>query len=70
MLACLFAYLFRRLFNVCFVDCFFFSLKWRNAQVFSGSLFTNHSQEHSLFFFSKICKLECNTTSDWLNRMV
>ena len=21
-------------------------------------------------FFSKICKLECNTTSDWLNRMV
>ena len=21
-------------------------------------------------FFSEICKLECNTTSDWLNRMV
>ena len=23
-----------------------------------------------IVFFSKICKLECNTTPDWLNRMV
>ena len=30
----------------------------------------SHSQEHSLSFFSKICKMECNTTSDWLNHMV
>ena len=34
------------------------------------SILTNHSQAHSLSFFSRICKLECNTTSDWLNRMV
>ena len=30
-----------------------------------GSVFTNSSQEHSLSFFSKICKLECSTTSDF-----
>ena len=34
-----------------------------------GSILTNHSR--SFFDFSyKICKLECNTTSDWLNHMV
>ena len=34
----------------------------------TGSAFTNHTQEHSLSFFLKICKLECNMTSDWLNQ--
>ena len=34
-----------------------------------GSVFTNHSQEHSLSS-SQFCIFECNTTSDWLNRMV
>ena len=33
----------------------------RIHQPFSRTLFV---------FFSKICKLECNTTSDWLNRVV
>ena len=32
-----------------------------------GSVFTNHSQEHSLSFSAR---LECNTTFDWLNRVV
>ena len=39
-----------------------------------GFVFTNYSQEYALSyflsFFSKICKLECNTTSDWLKRMI
>ena len=34
-----------------------------------GSIFTNYSQEYnSVSFFTNIFKLECNTTSDWLNR--
>ena len=35
-----------------------------------GSVFTKHSQEHFFVFFSKICKLECNPISNWLNHMV
>ena len=34
------------------------------------SVLINHSQEHSMPFIPKILQLECNTTSDWLNRMV
>ena len=34
------------------------------------SVFTDHSQENSLSFSSRFCKFECNTHSDWLNRMV
>ena len=37
---------------------------------YPGCVFTNHSQEHSLSFSQRICQFECNTTSDWLNRMV
>ena len=33
-----------------------------------GSVFTNHSQEHSLSFSSN--RFESNITSDWLNNMV
>ena len=36
----------------------------------TGSVFTNHSQEHSLSFSPRFSKFECNTTSDWLNCMV
>ena len=48
----------------------------------SGSVFTNHSQEHSqglysptilknilCLFSARFCIFECNTTSDWLNHM-
>ena len=35
-----------------------------------GSVFTNHSQEHSLCFSPRICKFECNATSDWLHHTV
>ena len=45
-------------------------LKSKADIVPTGSVPTNHSQEHSLSFFFKICKFECNTTSDWLNHMV
>ena len=33
-------------------------------------IFTNHFQEYSLSFAPGFYKFECNTTSDWLNRMV
>ena len=34
-----------------------------------GSVFTNHSGEHSqIFLYSEA--YECNTTSDWLNHIV
>ena len=36
----------------------------------SGSVYTNHSQEYSLSFSPRLCQFECDTTSDWLNRMV
>ena len=42
----------------------------KSCRARSGSLFTNHSREHSLSFSPAFCKFECNTTSDWLNRMV
>ena len=35
-----------------------------------GSVFTNHSQEHSRSFFPKRCKFECSTSSDWRNHRV
>ena len=35
-----------------------------------GSVFKNHSQEHPVSFSPGFCKFECNTTADWLNRMV
>ena len=38
--------------------------------VASVSVFTNHSQEHSLFFSKRFCKFECSTTADWLNCIV
>ena len=53
-----------------------FLLAWlflKRIQVLShspGSVFTTHSHEHSLSFSPRFCKSECNTTSDWLNRMV
>ena len=28
----------------------------------TGSVFTHHSQEHSLSFSPRFCKFECNTT--------
>ena len=34
--------------------------------LFHGILFG----DHSLSFSPRFCKFECNTTSDWLNRMV
>ena len=40
--------------------------KWK----YPGSVFTKHSQEHPLFFSPRFCKVECNTTSDWLNHTV
>ena len=36
----------------------------------SGSVFTNHSQEHCSSLSPRCCKLECNTASDWLNGVV
>ena len=33
----------------------------------TGLAFTKPFSRTSLVFFSKICKLECNTASDWLN---
>ena len=36
----------------------------------TGPVFTNHSQEHSSSFSPRFCNFECNTTTDWLNRMV
>ena len=36
----------------------------------AGSVFTNHSQENSLYFSSRFFKFKSNTTSDWLNHMV
>ena len=36
----------------------------------SGSIFTSHSRERPLSFSPRLGKFECNTTSDWLNRMV
>ena len=36
----------------------------------AGSVFTNHSKEDALPFPPRFCKFECNTTSDWLNRMI
>ena len=38
-------------------------------QTSPGSVFNNHSQEHSLSFSPILCQFECNTTSDWLNHM-
>ena len=35
----------------------------------SGSVFSNNFQKTLLVFFLKFCKLECNTTSDRLNRV-
>ena len=32
-----------------------------------GSVFTNFSREHSLFFSPRFCTFENDTTSDWLN---
>ena len=40
---------------------FMFKIRVRIHQPFLRTFF---------FFFSKICKLKCNTTSDWLNHMV
>ena len=43
-------------------DLTYLCVSWaRIHQPFSRTVFV---------FFSKICKFECNTTSDWLNRMV
>ena len=50
-----------------------FEYKLRTEQIRmwqSGSVFTNHSQEHSLSFSSRFCEFKYNTTYDWLNRMV
>ena len=30
----------------------------------------NHSQKHHLPFSPRFCKFECNTSPNWLNRMV
>ena len=42
-------------------------LKWSCARkkviCRSGSVFTNHSEEHSFSFSPRFCKFECNTTS-------
>ena len=35
-----------------------------------GSVFTHHSQEHSLSFSPRFSKFVFNTTSDWPNGMV
>ena len=35
-----------------------------------GSVFTNHSQEHSFSFSPKLCKFESNTTSYMLNHTI
>ena len=40
-----------------------------NIALQPGSVFTNHSQEHSLSFSQRFHKSECNTTSDQLNHM-
>ena len=44
---------------------------WMKHEVgISWPVFTNHSQEHSSSFSPRFCKFECNTNSDWLNRMI
>ena len=42
------------------------------TSICTGSVFIDHSQTCfvSLFPPPPPCKFECNTTSDWLNRMV
>ena len=55
-------------------------VKYGHTQPFLRPVYTLHKRSsvciHQPFsrtffvFFSKVCKLECNTTSDWLNRMV
>ena len=42
----------------------------RECFPFPGSVFTNDSQEHSLSYSPRFSKVECNTTSDWLNQTV
>ena len=39
----------------------------KSIQNSRGSVFTKPFSRKFFVFFSKICKLECNTTSDWLN---